>query len=76
MKREEQIQFVTIPEAQRRLGVRRPLRQAIDRGELPVFDVGGWPRLSWRDVLAWIESTKRTVRDGPSGQRGAPEKRE
>ena len=57
------------------IGIRQ-LPRAIASGKLPVFDIGGSPRVRWSDVLAWIESTKRTVRDSPSGQRGAPEKRQ
>jgi hypothetical protein len=53
-------ELVTLPEAQRRTGLGlRQFRRAIETGALAVFDVGGWPRLRWRDVLAWIESNRR-----------------
>jgi hypothetical protein len=28
------------------------------RGELPVYVVGAWPRLRWRDVVRWIEKQR------------------
>jgi len=54
--------FVTIPEAQRRTGLgRRQFEKAIRRGDLGVFDIGDWPRVRWRDVLAWLDSTRRSA---------------
>ena len=75
MKRGDQTEFVTIPEAARRSGLGlRQFRRAIESGDLAVFDVGGWPRLSWESVLAWIEGTRRPVRNCPSDRSDAPEK--
>ena len=66
MKRNELPEYLTMPAAARRSGLGiRQLRRGIDRGELAVFDVGGWPRLRWNDVLAWIETQRRT---GPRHQ--------
>ncbi len=68
-------QLMTIPEAARRSGLGlRQFRRAIESGELPVFDVGDWPRVRWSDVLAWVEGTKRMVRECPSGWRDDPQK--
>ena len=48
-------ELLTIPEAARRLGVgARQLRRAVKRGELSVYQVGGWPRVRWRDVDQWV----------------------
>ena len=30
-----------------------------ERGELPIYEVGGWPRVRWSDVLAWVERARR-----------------
>lgn len=55
-------ELVTLPEASRRAGVGlRQLHRARDRGELPVYQIGGWPRVRWTEVLAWIER-QRTPR--------------
>ena len=52
-------ELVTIPEAQRRTGLgRRQFRRAIEEGGLAVFTVGAWPRVRWRDVVAWIERSR------------------
>ena len=60
MERRASTEFVTIPEAQRRTGLGvRQLRRGVADSTLAVYDVGGWPRLRWREVLAWIESTRR-----------------
>jgi excisionase family DNA binding protein len=65
MDRLEKALFVTIPEAARRAGIgRRQLRRAVARGELPVFDLGGWPRVRWSDVERWFASRRRPVREG------------
>ena len=40
------------------IGIRQ-LRCAIASGELPVFDIGGWPRVCWNDVLDFIEAHRR-----------------
>jgi excisionase family DNA binding protein len=67
MKRAQRVDLVTVPEAQRRTGLgRRQFRRAIESGELPVYDVGGWRRVRWSDVLAWIESTRRARTDHPA----------
>ena len=57
-------EFLTLPAAARRAGVGvRQLRRARDRGDLPVFVVGGWPRVRWRDVIAWITRQRLIVRN-------------
>ena len=56
-------ELVTLPQAQRRTGLgRRQFRRAIEDGELPVYDVGGWPRLRWSEVLRFIEAHRRPHR--------------
>jgi excisionase family DNA binding protein len=54
-------ELVTLREAARRLGLgtRQLYRAARDRGEIAVYDIGGWPRVRWLDVLAWVESQRR-----------------
>ena len=65
MERAKMGQLCTVPEAARRSGLGlRQLRRAIADGTLDVFDVGSWPRVRWRDVQAWIEGTRRTIRNG------------
>ena len=60
MKRTETGELCTIPEAARRAGVGlRQIRRAIDSGEIEVYEVGGWPRCRWRDVLCFIEAHRR-----------------
>jgi hypothetical protein len=61
---QRQPQLVTIPEAKRRTGVDRPLDRAIEARELDVYRVGAWRRLSWSQVLAWLDS-KRAGASGP-----------
>ena len=63
MERPEAVPLVTIPEAARLTGLgHRQLRRAVAHGDLEVFDIGGWPRVRWQDVLAWIEATRRDTR--------------
>ena len=65
MKRPETQTFVTVPEAVRRSGLGlRQFRRAIADRTLAVYDVGGWPRVRWNDVLAWIEGHRRSRRSG------------
>lgn len=67
MKRHDSPAFVTIPQAARLSGLGlRQFRRAIETGDLAVFDVGGWPRLRWASVLAWIEGTRRARADRPA----------
>ena len=55
--------LVTVPEAARRTGLGlRQFRRAIADGTLDVFDVGGWPRIKWQDVLSFIEAHRRPSR--------------
>jgi hypothetical protein len=52
-------ELLTLPSAARRAGVGvRQLRNAATRGEIAVFQVGGWLRVRWRDVLRWIDSQR------------------
>jgi excisionase family DNA binding protein len=60
MDRLEKALFVTVPEAARRAGIGlRQVRRAVAQGDLPVFDLGGWPRVRWSDVELWFASPKR-----------------
>ena len=60
MEQPETVELFSIPEAARRSGLGlRQLKRGIDSGQLPVYDVGGWPRVRWREVLTWIESRRR-----------------
>jgi hypothetical protein len=53
-------EFVTLPEASRRTGIGlRQFRRFIKGDELPVYDVGGWPRLRWLEVIEWIKGKRR-----------------
>ena len=65
--------LVTVPEAARRTGLGlRQFRRAIASGELPLYQIGAWPRLSWPSVLAWIESTRRPTGHLPEDPRHSP----
>lgn len=62
-------EFLTLPAAARRSGIGlRQLRRARDHGELDVFEVGGWSRVRWLSVLAWIERQRVDV-DGLTKRR-------
>jgi len=55
-------EFMTTRSAARRAGVGlRQINRAIASGELPVYAVGGWDRVRWSEVIAWIETTKKVV---------------
>jgi hypothetical protein len=55
----EQPELMSKPAACRRAGIgARQLAVAIEGGDVPQFKIGGWPRVRWRDVVAWIESTR------------------
>jgi len=55
-------QFPTVPQAAKRLGIgRRQLERAIEVGDLPVFQVGGWRRIRWSSAIQWIESRRVPV---------------
>jgi excisionase family DNA binding protein len=48
--------FLTLRHASRRLGIgQRQLERARDRGELPVYVIGGWSRVNVDEVRAWLE---------------------
>ena len=52
-------ELMSKPAAARRAGVGcRQLDRAVKVGSVPVFQIGGWPRVRWRDVLRWIESQR------------------
>lgn len=58
--------LVTVRQAARAIGVGRHLLfKAAERGELTVFDAGGWARVKLSDVEAWIARTRRA----PAAQR-------
>lgn len=49
--------------AARRFGIGRHLLfQAAERGELDIFDPGGWARVKLSDVQKWLENTRRVPR--------------
>ena len=57
-------EFPTIPEACRRSGIgRSPLARAIKDQAIPVFQIGGWKRVRWSDVVRWIEAQRVPVTD-------------
>ncbi len=52
--------LVTVRQAARLFGIGRHLLfQAAERGELPIFDPGGWSRCRLSDVEAWLARTRR-----------------
>ena len=36
----------------------RQLRRARARYEIATYQIGGWPRVRWSDVLEWIEGNR------------------
>ena len=55
-------ELMTLPEAARRAGLGvRQLRRATQVGEWAVYQVGGWPRVRWTEVLRWIEAQRAPV---------------
>lgn len=69
MEQTRALEFVTLGEVARRTKIgTRQLRRAIAKGDLPVFDVGAWPRVRWDHVLAWLEGQRRNA---PLGSRAA-----
>ena len=59
MKQPREAELCTVPEASRRTGLGlRQLRRAIQAGEVSVYQIGSWPRVRWRDVVAWIERSR------------------
>ena len=52
--------LLTVPDAARRLGIgRRQIDRAIEAGLLDVYELGAWPRVSWTEVIVWLEGTRR-----------------
>ena len=52
--------LVTVRQAARLFGIGRHLLfQAAERGELAIFDPGGWARVKLSDVQRWLEQTRR-----------------
>jgi excisionase family DNA binding protein len=59
-------EMVTLGEARRRTGIgRRQFKRAVDEGGLAAFMIGAWPRVRWRDVLAWVERQRRAPERQP-----------
>lgn len=50
--------MATPPEVFARLRMRRPIERAMQSGAIPVYDVGGWRRVRWADVLTWLEAQR------------------
>jgi hypothetical protein len=64
-------ELLTLPTAARRAGVGlRQLWRARHRGELSVYLIGGWPRVRWTDVLAWIERQRDGKRPAERSRNG------
>ena len=60
--------FVTMPRAARETGIGlRQFRRAVKTGDLPVYDVGGWPRLKWEEIAAWLDRRRRRATRGDAG---------
>ena len=52
-------ELLTVPSAARRAGIGiHQLRGAIREGALPVYEVGSWPRVRWREVVRWIDAQR------------------
>jgi excisionase family DNA binding protein len=55
--------LITLPEAARRLGIGvRQLEAAREAGQLPIYRVGAWPRVTMRDVSAWLDQRRERRR--------------
>lgn len=54
----EALELLTIPAVCRRLRMHRPIQRALRDGEIPVYQVGGWRRVRWGDVVAWLEARR------------------
>ncbi len=68
-------ELITIPEACRRLGVsRRVIDPLVKSGELPCYEVGKWPRVSWTDVMTWLESKRLASREVSTGPHGGTQR--
>ncbi len=66
MKQADTAELCTVPEASRRTGLGlRQIRRAIGAGEVATYQIGGWPRVRWREVLAWLESKRRASARDP-----------
>jgi excisionase family DNA binding protein len=51
--------LITLPQAARQLGIGlRQLQAARVAGELPVYRVGAWPRVTMRDVDSWLDGRR------------------
>ena len=69
MKQPRDIELCTVPEAARRSGLGlRQIRRAIEAGEVSVYQIGSWPRLRWREVVAFIDACRRR-RSADAGER-------
>ena len=52
-------ELITIPAAAHMAGIGvRQLRNATAAGQIPVFGIGRWPRVRWRDVVRWIDDQR------------------
>ena len=56
---DEAAELLTLPRAARRVGVGvRQLRRAVRCGDLPIYQVGSWPRVRRSDLSRWISSQR------------------
>ena len=44
------------------------IRRAVKGGELPVYQIGAWPRVRWVDVIRWICSQRAPVTSHAQGR--------
>ena len=70
MEQIRSIELITKPEARRRTGLgERQFTQAVERGEISEYRIGGWPRFLWPEIVGWIESKRRSS-ESRTGKRG------
>jgi excisionase family DNA binding protein len=69
IERVKLVSFLTISNVSLRLCIgEHTIRRAIGRGELRSYAIGGWTRLLWSDVIAWVERHRSTgPQRGPRG---------
>ncbi len=61
--------LLTLPGARRESGLSlRQIRRGSADGELPVYQIGGWARVRWGDLLDWIERKRVRVHDADKAQ--------
>ena len=58
--------FPSLPKAAELLGISpQTLREAVDRGELPVYRIRKrWLRVDWTEAVEWVHRARRAPEDG------------